>query len=139
MQHIKYNFTHAEFELFEAWNSSTPDHGLVLCLNVGSVEFVGKPIFFEIPCARFIVIEDEDEDDGPTPVTLSYYPPETLTAAPGYDAPSNMHVFIRSPKPITDATLSAIGYIGERSCSPEEWTSRYEATTKHLTSITLKR
>ena len=131
-QHIKYNFNHVEMQLFEAWNAKgEQDHGVVLCLNVGDVRLAGKPIFFEIPCSRFAV-------HGDVPVTLAYYPPETITVPPGSDEPPRMHVFLRSPEPISDDMLRTLGYADCARMAPEKWLETYEATTKHLTTITIK-
>ena len=125
-QHIKYNFNHVEMQLFEAWNAKGErDHGTVLQLNVGDVEFKGKPIFFEIPCSRFAVIDD-------MPLTLAYYPPFSIVGA------STMHVFIRAPEPITDAMLQELGYGDTARMDPRTWMDAYEATTNHLTTVTLK-
>ena len=131
-QHIKYNFNHVEMTLFEAWNAKGgQDHGTVLRLNVGDIDLKGKPIFFEIPCSRFTVIDEK-------PLTLAYYPPFSITNPPGSDEPPRMHVFIRAPEPITDAMLRALGYGDTARMDPQTWMDTYEATTKHLTTVTIK-
>ena len=70
-------------------------------------------------------------------LTLSYYPPETFTKVP-LDEPKRMHVFIRAPDDITDDTLRELGLYDHPRMDPGTWFERYEATTKHLTTVTIK-
>ena len=124
-QHIKYNLNHREITLFEEWNArGEQDEGMVLRLNAGEVEFAGKPIFYEIPCSRFASTRENPI------LTLSYYPPHTT-------GDTCMHVFIRAPDTISESTLVELGLHTHAKMEPREWMDRYEATTKHLTTITL--
>lgn len=113
--------------LFEQWNAAhTPDEGVVVRLNTGYVTFAGKPIFYEIPCSRFARTTDN------AIMTLCYYPPHTLD---GED--TCMHVFIRSQEPLTERSFQELGLNNCARMTPEEWAERYEASEKHLTTITL--
>jgi hypothetical protein len=132
-QHLKYNLNHEENLLYAAWNAAaTQDEGVIVCLNTGHVEFAGKPIFFEIPCGRFACTEDNPI------LTLSYYPPHTITLPPGSDESPRMHVFIRAQHTITERTLQQLGLAVYARMMPLQWMDMYTASTKHLTTITLR-
>lgn len=133
VQHLKYNLNGSERALLDEWNSAgTQDAGVVVCINSGTVEFAGKPLFHAIPCSRFACTADN------AIMTLSYYPPHTITLPPGSHEPPRMHVFLRAQHTITERTLKQLGLATHARMNPRQWMDTYIATDKHLTTITLR-
>ena len=112
---------------FEQWG----EDNLIVVRIVGHVEFCGTPIFLPLPYGRWHETEHDQL------VTLTYYPPFSTGADP-----SETHLLIRSPTPITDLTV--------QQCTPnsttagtmtyKEWTTAYSnCTDTHLKTVSINK